>query len=298
MDDLLANNYVFNTEVLKQFLTNAKKYKYNLNNTFDFFNDSDYNFRDYFKEDRNLNPSVNGHYTDRFKTYTHPTFSDESKYSEIKSENNPNGVVGGHWDKDNYLTRNQYLLSRQAYAESTFNDKSKSKSNAVGLFGIKQSAINELNKRYKTNYVLNDAYDKNKGLEIRNRYVDWLNSTSLINNKNNKNDRVRELKLYLAYNAGYGTISKELERLKNNGVDIYNEDFINHIDTTKSRLNEAKRYADFIVNESNYIVNGKNTYTTEEYEKTKKNNDNYKFIIDNSFKNGGYYKQQYNTKIY
>lgn len=86
------------------------KYK-NLNNNPDA-DGQDYDYRGYWKnEDRNgiLGSNPNAHFTDKYKQPTHPTFSDESQYSN-------NETPGGTWvkGKDTWLFKHNKYTARQA----------------------------------------------------------------------------------------------------------------------------------------------------------------------------------------
>lgn len=65
--------------------------------------DDTYDYKGYYNKYTNeawdmLNKDSDAHFTDEFKTYLHPTFSTESKYSGIKdTQFNPNGLMGGSW---------------------------------------------------------------------------------------------------------------------------------------------------------------------------------------------------------
>ena len=49
-----------------------------------------------------LKKDSKAHYTDKYKTVWHPTFSDESVKSGHKSKYNPHGLVGGHWEGNTF----------------------------------------------------------------------------------------------------------------------------------------------------------------------------------------------------
>lgn len=75
-------------------------------------NGQDYDYRGYWKnEDRNgiLGSNPNAHFTDRYKQPTHPTFSNESKYSNNKTP-------GGTWvkGKGTWLFKHNRYTARQA----------------------------------------------------------------------------------------------------------------------------------------------------------------------------------------
>ena len=70
-------------------------------------NDNTYNYQAFFEEDPQrawdmLKKDSKAHFTDKYKTVWHPTFSDESVYSGHKSKYNPQGLVGGHWEGNTF----------------------------------------------------------------------------------------------------------------------------------------------------------------------------------------------------
>lgn len=66
-------------------------------------NDNTYDYRGYYNKYPNSRANADTHWTDEFKTAYHPTFSTYSKYSGKKSQYNPEGVLGGHWDGEKYI---------------------------------------------------------------------------------------------------------------------------------------------------------------------------------------------------
>lgn len=67
-------------------------------------NDNTYDYRGYFTENPEGNTDADAHWPDTYKTVYHPTFSDESRYSGVVDPNyNPEGLVGGHWDGDDFV---------------------------------------------------------------------------------------------------------------------------------------------------------------------------------------------------
>lgn len=66
-------------------------------------NDNTYDYKGYYRNTPNPDANASTHWPDTYKTAYHPTFSDESKYSGIKSEYNPLGLVGGHWYGDTFI---------------------------------------------------------------------------------------------------------------------------------------------------------------------------------------------------
>lgn len=72
----------------------------------DIDNDNTYDYEGFYNENPNeawnmLKKDEDAHFTDRFKTVYHPTFSIYSKYSGVKHPiYNPNGFEGGKWLND------------------------------------------------------------------------------------------------------------------------------------------------------------------------------------------------------
>lgn len=82
----------------------------------DIDNDKTYNYQAFFEEDPQrawdmLKKDSKAHFTDKFKTVWHPTSSDESMYSGQKSEYNPQGLVGGHWEGNTFKMSNSLYKS-------------------------------------------------------------------------------------------------------------------------------------------------------------------------------------------
>ena len=69
-------------------------------------NDNAYNYKGYYNKYPNGDGNAKDHWTDKFKTVYHPTFSDESIYSGKKSQYNPNGLKGGTWIGETFMPRN------------------------------------------------------------------------------------------------------------------------------------------------------------------------------------------------
>lgn len=81
----------------------------------DLDEDGTYNYRQYYHDNPEdawsmLEKDSDTHFTDTYKTVTHPTFSNESMYSGYKNEYNPQGLTGGTW-KDDY----NYQLSQSQW---------------------------------------------------------------------------------------------------------------------------------------------------------------------------------------
>lgn len=61
-----------------------------------------YDIQGFYKS--GLGQSENGHFTDEFKKPNHPTFSDQSIYS------NPEQLSGGHWNEDSFTPSNTNMI--------------------------------------------------------------------------------------------------------------------------------------------------------------------------------------------
>lgn len=66
-------------------------------------NDNTYDYRGYYNKYPNSRANTKTHWTDEFKTVYHPTFSNESRYSGVKSQFNPNGLIGRYWNIDEFI---------------------------------------------------------------------------------------------------------------------------------------------------------------------------------------------------
>lgn len=76
--------------------------------------DRTYDYEGFYKDNPReawsmLSKDSSTHFTDKYKTVEHPTFSNQSKYSGIYSKYNPTGLRGGRWD------RNKFVMSPDLY---------------------------------------------------------------------------------------------------------------------------------------------------------------------------------------
>lgn len=72
----------------------------------DVDNDPTYDYQSYFVNNPKEAWEIikgDAHFTDKYKTALHPTFSNESIYSGHKNKYNPKGIVGGSWKDDQYF---------------------------------------------------------------------------------------------------------------------------------------------------------------------------------------------------
>lgn len=75
-------------------------------------NDNTYNYRSYYGKYPNSTANADTHWTDEFKTVYHPSFSVQSVYSGRKSQYNPEGVLGGQWNGEQYIPAWGQLLPK------------------------------------------------------------------------------------------------------------------------------------------------------------------------------------------
>lgn len=78
----------------------------------DILNDNTYDYKSYVNDSYGspeyMTTKNGGHFTDKYKTIWHPTFSNESQYSNNISDYNPNGIEGGYWEDNTYrLSKDQ-----------------------------------------------------------------------------------------------------------------------------------------------------------------------------------------------
>lgn len=95
----------------------------------DVDNDPTYDYQNYFYDNQDEAWEIikgNSHFTDKYKTALHPTFSNESMYSGYKNKYNPTGLVGGNWEGE------QYYLSKSQEANNWDTDRTLDYLNEAG----------------------------------------------------------------------------------------------------------------------------------------------------------------------
>ena len=116
------------------------------------------------------------------------------------------------------------IKRRQAWAESKFNSKARSKAGAKGTFQIMDAVKADYIKAGGEN---GDLYDPVYNEKVR----DWLFTnlgTRQWVTKGNPSDSVKVGKQLAAYNAGPGPLLKGLNKAKSQGIDIYKSfDWVN-----------------------------------------------------------------------
>lgn len=105
-------------------------------------NDNTYNYKAFYEENPDAKNNSETHWTDKYKTVYHPTFSDESIYNGKVSQYNPQGLTGGHWVDDGTGRREKLLkrLPQDNYAKlhilgNNINTLEDDQGNRLKLFG-------------------------------------------------------------------------------------------------------------------------------------------------------------------
>lgn len=177
------------------------------------------------------------------------------------------------------------LAARQLFMESEYKSNSKSNKNAIGLFQIRQNALDDYNRANKTNYTLKDLYDDDLNLKVRNWYFDYQGQRPFATNENNA-DSVRVAKQLVGYNWGQGNTADYLLKQKEKGIDIYNSwDWLNELPE------EPRNYVNFILRNQDV-----NQYKTNDiYKRTIENNKELYEKVKKEF--GGMNKNKNNTSV-
>lgn len=201
--------------------------------------------------------------------YIKGLFSRDNSKEEINEQ--VNDEVEDELDLNSQLDLKD-IASRQLFMESEFNPKAVSNKNANGLFQITQIALDEYNKNNEDKYTLEDMFDIDKNIKVRNWYFDYQGERGPAINP--KNLPVVKLAKQLAgYNMGSPALGEYLVKQRDKkGVDIYNtldwvngldketRDYINfiikHKDVSKYKTNEnyqraLEKYKDI----NNYVIN-------------------------------------------
>lgn len=151
-----------------------------------------------------------------------------------------------------YVTDQDELLTRQAYAESRFNPKVMSPAGARGLAQIMPSALEDYLKRNPDEEINLDNPQHSAKVQIST--MKKLYNADFIK-KGDPSEVVRLAKTFAAYNWGRGNLSTYLNKAKNEGIDIYNS-----LDWTQNLPKETKDYI-------NKILLKKDTSFETEYKK-------------------------------
>ena len=126
------------------------------------------------------------------------------------------------------------FLYRQAYQESRFDPNAKSPAGYSGLTQIGEGIITDYQKA--TGDTRSNPFDPDFAIAVQKWAMDkYLNNTPWIRGT----DEVKRAKALASYNWGPGNTKKALEKLKADGVDIYNNlDWISGLPTeTQSYIN-------------------------------------------------------------
>lgn len=227
-----------------------------------------YDWRRYFKNKTVIQNfeslKYNGHFPDTYKLPGHPTFSNESVYTDKK---NP----GGEWVEVKPPYKNtgvklkrkeapidyDELKLRQRFIESGFDDNKISSAGAIGRFQIMPSTWNEYTSITGNSGNLNNPEYNER---VRDYYVEKRIPQML--KRNPASDSSRAAQIFGAYVQGAGAMNKDLDTLEKRGIDVNNS--VNWVDSLKK--NVVKNYINFIVRNKDidkYINN-------QEYEKALK----------------------------
>ena len=159
-------------------------------------------------------------------------------------------LFGGNSNKSPLEGENNYLedvASRQAYAESKYDTTSTNSKNARGLFQIRPIGVDEYNRQTGDSISYESVLNTDTAIMVRNKLMDGYMNRPWINNPNNENDTVTTIKALMAYNMGDSNALQILNKLKSNGVNIYNaESLLKNIP-----INETKNYSSFIATGEN-----------------------------------------------
>nr|DAH01866.1 MAG TPA: hypothetical protein [Crassvirales sp.] len=107
--------------------------------------DDTYDYRGFYDSNPDaawemLKESGTSHFPDRFKTASHPSFSDESQYSGRVSRHNPKGIQGGHWYNDHIYQMSEDQFSTDWDTDRTLDYFSQENESPV-LYGPDGSTV-------------------------------------------------------------------------------------------------------------------------------------------------------------
>ena len=110
-----------------------------------------------------------------------------------------------------------YMIYAIIKAESNFNEKAKSKSNAIGLMQIMEPTAKEIAVEMKLNILEQQLYEPEWNIQLGTKYFASL----LEKYKNNYSIAI------IAYNAGIGNVDKWIKEgtIKEDGTDLENVPF-------------------------------------------------------------------------
>lgn len=105
----------------------------------DIDNDPTYDYEGFYNSDPDrawdmLNKDSNAHFTDKYKTVYHPSFSDESIYSGYRNQFNPNGITGGTWIDDNNYIMSQSQFDNDWDTDATLDYFNSAEDSPVNLY--------------------------------------------------------------------------------------------------------------------------------------------------------------------
>ena len=254
-------------------------------------NDNSYNYRGYYDKYPNGNGNAKDHWTDEFKTVYHPTFSDESIYSGKKSQYNPNGLKGGTWIGETFMTR--------------YWQRNQKKNGGVHYKVKKGDTLSKIAKQYTGNALRYDEIAKLSNIKnsdrleigqdiiIPQKFLDTIKDTNLpelvvTGNKNNRLvDRIK------APNVKHEEKPNTLrvQRLRNRSIsleELNKPSFIeSKLQDVKDVINESGNIQDFLQTAWNGIaknfVEDKQVTTKKRNIKANKNKSKDSTVLDENF---------------
>lgn len=105
----------------------------------DIDNDPTYDYEGFYNSDPDrawdmMNKDSNAHFTDKYKTVYHPSFSNQSIYSGHINKFNPKGIVGGTWIDDNNYQLSQSQFDSDWDTDATLDYFDKAENSPVNLY--------------------------------------------------------------------------------------------------------------------------------------------------------------------
>lgn len=228
-------------------------------------NDNTYNYRGYYNKYPNGKGNARDHWSDKFKTVYHPTFSNESIYSGKKSQYNPNGLKGGYWIGETFMPAS---YQRTNIGEQTFipiNWKRNKKKNGGVHYKVKKGdTLSKIAQQYTGNVLRYNELAKLNGIEnpdkieigqdiiIPKQFLDTVKDTNLqevtvTGNKNNK--LINKIKdPNIKHEEKVNTL--KVQRLRNRNISLEELNKPNFVESkiqdVKDVINESGNIQDFL----------------------------------------------------
>ena len=112
----------------------------------DIDNDPSYDYAGYYINNPisawdMLNKDSEEHFVDKYKTSSHPSFSNQSMYSGYKNKHNPKGVIGGTWINDYNYRLSQSQMDNNWDTDNTLDYFKWAEEHPVNLYAPDGSII-------------------------------------------------------------------------------------------------------------------------------------------------------------